>query len=88
MDKGSQEKVAEKKHYTFEYGWSVVCTGCKMLHEFDSLQRWKPGSIRFPKGDFSVISVYCGVKKKFYDYANEDVMRLLPEVPDNIERSL
>jgi hypothetical protein len=73
MDQRPQEKVTKPEvAYMFDYAWAVVCKGCKQIHHFQDLS---DNQILFPKGDFSVIKVYCRHTASFYEYANEEAMR-------------
>lgn len=86
MDKGTQEKVAEeKKSYSFDYSWAVVCKGCKQIHRFIEL---RDSQILFPEGDFSIISVYCRWQDEFFEYQNEETMKPLKEGQSQTSKAL
>ena len=75
MGERTQEEVTSqpKKKYVFNWGWAVICKGCKRLHEFEEMHQY-PSRVSFPQGDFSVVSAYCPVKGQHYEYANEELM--------------
>ena len=82
MDQGTQEKavvVKTTKPYAFDPSWSVICKGCKALHNFGTMYRVRTSYVTFPKGDFSIIRLYCPYVHSYHDYKNQEEIMIPQE---------